>query len=46
MGRLPRLPLTVFEFTGVFGHQSLAQDHLAYCDLVTDRQQCAYDIFC
>ena len=46
MGRLPRLPLTVFEFTGVFGHQSLAQDHLAYCDLVTDRQQCAYDIVC
>ena len=32
MGRLPRLPLTVFERTGVAGHQSLARDHLAYCD--------------
>ena len=39
MGRLPRLSLTVFERTGVTGHQSLARDHLAYCDLATDRQQ-------
>ena len=39
MGRLPRLPLTVFERTGVAGHPSLARDHLAYCDLATDRQQ-------
>ena len=37
MGRLPRLPLTVFERKGVAGHQSLAHDHLAYCDLATDR---------
>ena len=44
MGRLPRLPLTVFERTGVAGHQSLARDHLAYCDLATDRQQRANDI--
>ena len=44
MGRLPRLPLTKFERTGVAGHQSLARDHLAYCDVKTDRQQCAYDI--
>ena len=44
IGRLPRLPLTIFERTGVFGHQSLARDHLAYCDLATDRQQRAYDI--
>ena len=36
MGRLPRLPLTVFERTGVTGHQSLARDHLAYCDLAAD----------
>ena len=28
MGRLPRLPLTVFDRTGVVGHQSLARDHL------------------
>ena len=44
MGRLPCLPLTVFERTGVSGHQSLARDHLAYCDLATDRQQRANDI--
>ena len=43
MGRLPRLPLTIFERTGVFGHQSLACDHLAYCDLATDRRQRGYD---
>ena len=30
MGRLPRLPLTVSNRTGVVGHQSLAGDHLAY----------------
>ena len=44
MGRLPRLPLMVFERTGVAGHQSLAPDDLAYCDLATDRQQRADDI--
>ena len=44
MGRLPRLPLTVFDRTGVVGHQSLAHDHLAYCDLATDRQKHANDI--
>ena len=43
MGRLPRLPLTIFERTGVAGHQSLAHDHLVYCDLATDRSQRAYD---
>ena len=32
MGRLLRLPLTVFDRTGVVGHQSLARDHLVYCD--------------
>ena len=36
MGRLPRLTLTVFERTGFVGHQSLAHDHLAHCDLATD----------
>ena len=39
MGRLPRLFLTIFERTWVAGHQSLPRDHLAYCDLATDRQQ-------
>ena len=44
MGRLPRFPLTAFERTGVLGHQSLARDHLAYCDQATDRQQHANDL--
>ena len=44
MGRLPRLSLTIFKRVGVAGHQSLARDHLAYCNLVTERQQPAYDI--
>ena len=44
MGRLVRLHFTIFERTGVAGHQSLARDHLAYCDLATDRQQRAHDI--
>ena len=44
MGRLPRLSLTVFDRTGVVGHQSLARDHLAYCDLAPDRQKRANDI--
>ena len=46
MGRLSRLALTVFDRTGVVGHQSLARDHLAYCDLATDRQKSANDIVC
>ena len=44
MGGLPRLPLTVFEHAGVARHQSLARDHLAYCNLATNRQQRANDI--
>ena len=44
MGRLPRLPLTLFDRSGVTGHQSLARDHLAYCDLASERQQRANDI--
>ena len=46
MGRLPRLPLTVFERTGVAGHQSLTRNHLAYCDVVADQQQRANDVVC
>ena len=44
MDRLPRLPLTVFDRSGVAGHHSLAHDHLAYCDLASERQQRANDI--
>ena len=43
-GRLPRLLLTFFKPTGVARHQSLARDHLTYCDLATDRLQSANDI--
>ena len=42
--RLPRLPLTVFDRTSVVEHHSLTRDHLAYCDLATDRQKRASDI--
>ena len=44
MGRFPLLPLTGFDRTGDVKHQSLARDHLAYCDLATDRQMRANDI--
>ena len=43
-GRLPRLRFTIFDRSGVAGHQSLARDHLAYCDLASKRQQRANDI--
>ena len=39
LGRLPRVPLTVFDLPNVGGHQGLDQDHLAYIDLDTARQQ-------
>ena len=38
MGRLLRLSLTVFERSGVAGHQSAARDRLAYLGLATDQQ--------
>ena len=43
MGRLQGLSLTVFNRTDVAEHQSPARDHLAYCDLATDRQKRAND---
>ena len=42
MGRLPCLPLTVFDLPNIGGHQSLNGDKLAYIDLAIARQQCAY----
>ena len=42
MNRLPRLPLTVVEHHFAPGHQSLARDHLEYCDLAADHQRRAY----
>ena len=44
MGRFPRLPLIIFDRSGIDGHQSLARDHLAYCDLASERQKLANDI--
>ena len=44
MGRLPRLPLTVFDRAGIVGDQRLARNNLAYCVLATDRQKRANDI--
>ena len=41
MSRLPRL-LTIFEHHYAREHQSLARDHLEYCDLTADRQRRAY----
>ena len=44
MGTLPLPPLMIFERAGVTDYQRFARNHLAYCDLATDRQQRAYDI--
>ena len=44
IGRLPRLPLSVFEPENIGGHQSLDRDHLVYIHLATDRQQRAYSL--
>ena len=39
IGRLPRLPLSIFEPENIGGHQSLDHDHLVYINRATDRQQ-------
>ena len=44
MGRIPRLPLSVFDHPTVGGHQSLDRDQLEYCNLAVDRQRRAYDL--
>ena len=44
IGRLPRLPLTVFDRFYGGAHQSLDRDHFAYCDLARGRQQHAYEL--
>ena len=44
IGRLPRLPLSLFDHPAVGGHQSLDRDQLAYCNLAVDRQRHAYDL--
>ena len=42
-GRLRRLLLNIFDRSAVAGHQSLVRDHLAYCDLSSERQTRAND---
>ena len=42
MSTLPRLPLTIFERTGVARHQSLARVHVVYSNFATNRQQRVY----
>ena len=44
IGRLPRLPLTVFDQSYGGTHQNLDRDQLAYCDLARERQQRAYEL--
>ena len=44
MSRLPLPSLNIFDSSGVAGHQSLARDHLAYCDRVSERQQRANNV--
>ena len=44
IGRLPRLPLAIFDPSYGGAHQSLDRDHLAYCDLARERQQRAYEL--
>ena len=44
IGRLPRLPLAVFDRSHGGVYQSLDRDHLAYCDLARERQQRAYEL--
>ena len=44
IGRLPRLPLSVFEPDYIGGHQSLYRAHLTYITLATDRRQRASSI--
>ena len=44
IGRLPRLPLVVFDRAYGGGHQSFDRDHLVYCDLAREQQQHAYEL--
>ena len=44
IGRLPRLPLAVFDRSCGGARQSLDRDYLAYCDLARERQQRAYEL--
>ena len=44
LGRLPCLPLTVFDHSYGGVHHSLDRNQVAYCDLARERQQRAYEL--
>lgn len=44
IGRLPQLPLTVFERLNIGGHQRLNHDILVYYDIATDRHRRACNL--
>ena len=44
MGRLPRIPLSVFDHPRVGGRQGLDQDQVEYCNLAVDRQRRSYEL--
>ena len=44
MGRLPRLPLAIFDRSHGGMYQNLDRDQLAYCDLARERQQRTYEL--
>lgn len=44
MGRIPRIPLSVFDHPRVTGHQGLDRDQVDYCNLAVDRQRRSYEL--
>ena len=44
MGRVPRLPLSVFDHPRVGGRQGLDRDQVEYCNLAVDRQRRSYEL--
>ena len=43
IGRLPRLPLAIFDRSYGGAHHGVDRDHLAYCELARERQQRTYE---
>lgn len=43
-GRLPRLPLSLFDLPAVSGHQCMKRDQLVYYNLAVDRQRYGYSL--
>eukprot|EP00752_Nemacystus_decipiens_P007106 g6368.t1 len=42
MGRIPRIPLSVFDHPLIGGYQGLDRDQVEYCNLAVDRQRRSY----